>query len=311
MRNITLIHDFVLCKACGFELTKTEINNYSICLSCGSVNYISERSAEEDNIDYFNSVYSNKSIHTIEKRRILFSKFARYHSLFHHKETKKFHLFLQKISEMIINNSSKTIEFGFGHGDELIRYLKAGADIFGLDISNEAVHNFKSKYPEYSMRVLCGTNCDFSADIIYANALFEHLDNPNQFLINAFSMLNSGGHLIMRLPLLNLKNVSNQDTYLDISFWKPCHRVIYSLQGLTVLLKKFGFEIIESAALRYYGYIVMNYMLQRGYKDIEYIRNPYYKIRDLNSDWIYRMILLRSLFGRTICSDFAFIAKKI
>jgi len=255
-------------------------------------------------------VYSQKNPEVIEKREKLFSKFERVYSLINYTKIKRFFLFIKKMSEIIIS-AEKAVEIGFGQGNEFINFLKSGANIYGIDLSEEAILNFKRKYPEYSMRVICDTSINFPVNVIYSNALFEHLDNPGGFLNNAFSTLNSGGFLIMQLPLIAFENAINGKLYSDINFWKPCHRVLYSTKGLNLLFNRHGFRIIEMASLDYYGYKVMNRMLELGYKDIEHVRNPFFKIKGLDSNSVYKKILLQSFFKKSTCLDFALIAKKI
>lgn len=290
-------------------LNKVEINKYSSCSFCGSINYISDRSAEDDNKDYFNSVYS-KGSHCVDKKLALFSGFERFYTYFCHlRPTLRFCELTKKISETI-SNAEKVVEIGFGNGAELLKNLKRGVNIYGLDISHEAVKNFIVNNPEYRDKVFCDTSFKFPVDIVYSNALFEHLDDPGEFLTNANSMLNKNGKLIMRLPVVTFISDEINDVP-DINLWKPCHRVLYSYEGLSMLFEKYGFKIVESAALAYYGYRVMNCMLRFGYRDIEHVRCPYYHIEGLNSDIIYLQILVKALFEKNRCSDFGLIAVKV
>lgn len=297
------------CKACKSKVDIFKEDHYSFCLVCGTATYITTRSASDDNKEYFNSIYANKNLQIIEGREKLFEIYNRFAAILNFKETECFKKLLGNISKIIIA-AEKSVEIGFGRGDELINYLHAGANIYGLDISQEAVGNFKSTYTDYSSRVICSMSYDYPVDVVYSNALFEHLDNPDKFLDNAYNMLNSGGRLIIRLPVIARAFQDKHEKNSDINFWKPCHRVLYTLKGLTILLGKHGFIMKDYASLAYYGYKVMSRMLRLGYEDIVYARNPYYKINGLDSDYVYIKILSQSLFDKIICSDFAFIAEK-
>jgi SAM-dependent methyltransferase len=235
-----------------------------------------------------------------------FNKFSHYDTLLHSKSITCFSELLKEI-DSIIFNSEDVVEVGFGRGDQLVRFLRGGANIFGIDLSAEAVNNFKATYPEYSSRVSCSTRFDFDVHTVYANALFEHLDNPDDFLSDISTMLQPGGQLILRLPVIT---AFSEQSVTDINFWKPCHRVLYTIRGLTTLLERNGFALGVTAALDYYGYRVMNCMLRNGFSDIGYLRNPFYAIKGLESDLRYKIILLKALWTGSICSDFALIAKK-
>lgn len=150
---------------------------------------------------------------------------------------------------------------------------------------------------------LIGTN------LIYSNALFEHLDNPNFFLKAAYDQLETGGHLILRLPLLKNPKLYEQEP-IDINFWEPCHRVLYTVNGLDTILKVNGFKIIEQASLPYYGYKVMNRLLAYGFESMQDIRCPYYETPGLSLS-IYIRALFSALFSKLSCEDFGLIARKI
>jgi len=216
---------------------------------------------------------------------------------------------LDEVSERIVR-ASKTIEIGFGRGYELKRFLDLGADIHGIDLAEEAVESFRGRFPESAWRVSCGSSINFEVEAVYANALFEHLDAPEKFLASASGMLKSGRMLALRLPLMTgrQKQVAGYDH--DINFWAPCHRIIYTARGLETRLMNSGFTVVASAPLHYYGYKVMNCMLASGYHNICEVRNPTYPICGLDSDREFHWLLMRALFRKTLCADFALLARK-
>jgi SAM-dependent methyltransferase len=208
-----------------------------------------------------------------------------------------------------IRGSEKCVEIGFGRGDEMIKHLRDGIDMYGLDLSPEAVKDFSSRHAEYAERVTCAAKLDFAVDVVYSNALFEHLDNAGDFLANISAMLKPRGYLCMRLPVITRKAAIQPCVDTDINFWKPCHRVLYTLDGLKTLFIRHGFTIQESASLQYYGYKVMSLMLRLGYSDIMYVRNPYMYLEGMSS-LTFKRILLQSFMERITCSDFGLIAIK-
>jgi SAM-dependent methyltransferase len=259
---------------------------------------------------YFNSVYSAGNRQSIGGRREKFVEFERIYSRFRRKEDRHFQFVLDRISGMICS-AGTSVEIGFGYGHELIQFLKRGANIYGIDLSEEAVSRFKAQYPEYSEKVSCAASWDSMVDALYSNALFEHLDHPSDFLRRVSTMLKPGGTLMMRLPLITLDQYTRRDISFDINFWKPCHRMLYTLKGLQIILEAHGFKIVESAAYAYYGYKVMSSMLKHGYEDVTYVRDPCLPITNLDSEWAYTKLLVKGLVTKTICSDFAIIAAKV
>ncbi|HLZ33372.1 MAG TPA: class I SAM-dependent methyltransferase [Nitrospira sp.] len=245
----------------------------------------------------------------IERRREDFIKYEQIHSRFHREDAKRYQDILHRFSQSICA-AGQSVEVGFGYGHELIQFLKKGANIFGVDLSVEAVSQFRSLHPEYAKRVSGVSDWNSEADVLYSNAVFEHLDEPGEFLRKAFITLKPDGKLLMRLPLIACENYATSQIRFDINFWKPCHRVLYTLKGLKTLFESHGFRIVDSAGYAYYGYKVMSAMLRHGYRDIEIVRDPWKPIKHLESEWMYTMILLHGLVKRTICAEFALIATK-
>ena len=298
------------CRACGHDMRGAEMDAYSICGACGSANYVSALPAEDDNATYFDEVYSDATRHAIEKRCRQFHWWEKIYSAVHAKEREAFHVVLDHMSKSIIA-ARKSVEVGFGEGHELANYLKAGANIYGVDVSCEAVSRFQALNPRFSDRVTLGNSVPSGIDVLYCNALFEHLDDPAAFLDDGAACLTQGGLLLLRLPIITARVHSPEELRWDINCWKPCHRGLYTYRGLETLLKTHGFSIVESASLAYYGYKVMSTMLRRGFADVARVRNPYFAITGLESDRRYLMILIESVFRKLICSDCAVVAKRM
>ena len=298
------------CRACGHELPGVALDAYAVCGTCGSANYVSRLSAEEDNARYFDEVYSDDTRRPVDTRFLQFARFEKFHSALHANEWRVFHLLLDQMSKRIIA-AGKCVEVGFGSGDELARYLTAGANLYGVDASHEAVSKFRMTYPQFSDRVAVGTTVTSAVDVVYCNALFEHLDDPAAFLDATGDCLSPDGHLLLRLPVITREVDTGDELCWDINVWKPCHRVLYTYRGLQTLLAAHGFSIVQSKSLAYYGFKVMSTMLRRGFTDVARVRNPYFAIRGLESDSRYLMILVESLFRTLTCSDTAVVARKI
>ncbi len=298
------------CKACWKEM-RGRIGHFQICTLCGSASYFSNRRGEEENEDYFKKVFGG-DYSAFRERQRWFHWFEFLDCLVHRKNKKAFQKMIEKGS-VIIRNGKRSIEVGFGGGSELLSFLNAGVDICGTDQCVVAVDKFKERHPQYYNRVSCceASNIDGPVQVVYSSAVFEHLDYPRRFLQSVFSALSGQGHLILRLPVLRApEETASLAPQKDINFWKPCHRMLYSLQGLKWILASTGFEMVETATLDYYGFKVMSCMLEMGVEDIGYVRNPYFRLKGLESETLYKKILLRSLFWRSLCLDCIVIAQK-
>jgi SAM-dependent methyltransferase len=261
------------CAACKYELQYVRLYDYVQCNNCGSINYVSDRSADEDNKEYFDNMFK-----TLEERKNnqwkwkIFKKFIRKDQRQRKKQYSDFHVKREQILKKM-SNPAKVLEIGFGSGEHLYSLLKRGVDAYGLDLSITAVRNFQEKYPEFANRIRCGARFDEQVDVIYCCALFEHLDKPDQFLQDATNCLNKNGFMIIDgLPILSDAK-SDLTVEEDINFWKPCHRIIYSADGLKTLLKRFGFVEELSASYDDYYYRILSLHIKYGYRSIINLRN--------------------------------------
>ena len=292
-------HEFS-CRSCGVIMSCDQRFEYVRCGRCGSYNYISENPADVDNENYFDSFYSSYYLRPLFLRSLLYNFFLRVYNFFHLRQVMVFERGMRKVKNLIVE-SKATLEVGFGSGSEMVKFLSLGANMFGRETSKEAVNNFILRYPKYADRVSMGKDDDNIYDVVYSNALFEHLDAPYEFLEKIDVRLSKGGLLITKLPLVSAGSFLGRERY-DINFWKPCHRALYTEKGLRLLFKKHGFTIRQVIRLKYYGYRVMSAMMKQGYEDIEKVRNPVFPIRGL-SFCSYLMCLFKGFFYPISCED--------
>lgn len=103
-------------------------------------------------------------------------------------------------------------------------------------------------------------------DIIYSNAVLEHVSDPESFINKSYEVMNNNGYAYHNIDLrehhTNLKTVENKDTSIDYykytsDEWNQMYppgtpyyinRCIYS--ELLELFKKAGFEIIKATGKR-------------------------------------------------------------
>jgi SAM-dependent methyltransferase len=240
-------------------------------------------------------------------RKCSFVAVELWHDLLRRGAIRRYRDLLGEIEQRIVG-AGIGAEIGFGTGTELAKFLRNGANLFGLDLSPGMVDNFKARHPEHAHRVRCGTDIDEAVDLVYSNALFEHLDEPTPFLDNIRRMLRPGGTLILRLPMI-ANELTPARLANDINLWIPCHRALYTIAGLRQLLGREGFRVIRYAGNDYLGYRVMSRLKAHGYVQIEAIRDPFVDLPGLD-DLRFAAILIESLFVPTACLDFAVLAER-
>ncbi len=171
----------------------------------------------------------------------------------------------------ILRKSASCVEIGFGEGRMLESLLKEGVNVYGVDISEKVVDQFRSRHPQYRERVRVATGHDQPVDAVYGSALLEHLDHPQQWIRELSKTLNPGGSMIIdNLPVLNPRP-SNLQMEHDICFWKPCHRIIFSLRGLKDLFGRTGYSMERFLLTDPFLYRVLSLHLRKNvYEKFDY-----------------------------------------
>lgn len=263
-----------LCIACQEPLNTQKLYEYQKCPRCNSYVYVSDQSAAEENRRYFNDHFEIlKHAQVMKAKRKTFVKFAKRDRALHKNGYQQFSR-SRKALDNALNQGNRVLEVGFGEGHRLANLLKKGVDAYGIDISEVAVAHFVRKYPQYRHRVFCTDRFEKTVDTVYCCALFEHLDAPREFLENSFQWLNPGGKLILDgVPVLNRRK-SELGTHEDINFWKPCHRIVYSLEAMLASVQESGFTCVGSGVIDDFNYRVLSLHLKLGYAQVVQLRNP-------------------------------------
>lgn len=96
-----------------------------------------------------------------------------------------------------IKDGIKVLDVACGTGVLFPDYLKAGAEITGIDISENMVKTAREKFP--GTRIFCGDATDFSFeekfDVIMIYNAFPHFDEPEKLIRNLAKALNPSGRL--------------------------------------------------------------------------------------------------------------------
>ena len=98
--------------------------------------------------------------------------------------------------------STKILEIGSGLGYLTYALRKAGYNITGLDISQEAVNKANEKYGDY---YICADVIEYKRnpekyDLLILTEVIEHLNEPMIFMQCLLSLLKEDGHIILTTP---------------------------------------------------------------------------------------------------------------
>lgn len=96
-----------------------------------------------------------------------------------------------------IRKGIKVLDVACGTGVLFPDYLKTGADITGIDISENMVKTAREKFPD--VKIICGDATDFPLeekfDAIMIYNAFPHFDEPEKLINNLAEALDSNGRL--------------------------------------------------------------------------------------------------------------------
>jgi SAM-dependent methyltransferase len=294
--------DNYLCPSCGTILTDGFSGSYSSCSSCGSYAYCSSQSAEEDNCTYFDAVYHEVSNYGVDvcKQRI-FEAWRRRDQETNSGPYDAFEGLRAEINRLIACAGVRVLEIGFGEGNLLAALLTARAEAWGEELSATALENFIASYPAWAPRVGRPGLVPGDFDVIYCSALFEHVDDPVSFLTAASTRLTGKGRIVLDNFPLVVKGPADTTPANDICFWKPCHRLLCTVEGLQRIVAASGLRVESLAMHDSYLYRVLSLHRRHGYSVIERMRNPCLRHADFPGRVRFWMICRQALRIRSLC----------
>lgn len=300
-----------VCPVCESAHVGGAEGDYGPCASCGSYIYISSRSAEDDNRSFFNDMYGGAP--DPRRSRIkskIFRAFQKKDRLRNAGEYGEYRG-LRTAIDATLRQAGRLVEIGFGEGRMLASLLKEGVDAYGVDISESIVHRFQKRHPEFRDRVRVGSRLDEQVSVVYCSALLEHLDNPTLLIQDASSSLKKTGLMIVdNVPVLSAKTPSIT-TEEDSCFWKPCHRIVFSLRGLKGLFERHGFQLERHAMIDSYNYRVLSVHIREGFSEIIRLRSSCLSHRGLPGILRYYSLCRQAVDVNSVALAGSFIFRRL
>ena len=137
------------------------------------------------------------------------------------------------------NGPLTVLDYGFGHGSLLLKY-KNNHQIYGCDISEEAVINFPAVANVTGKKVLTGTVEEFLSkyrdekfDVITLSHIIEHVDDDVALVESLVEKLAEKGIILINIPI--------NEVWID-----PKHVRKYDMPYMLQVLEKCNLELIES-----------------------------------------------------------------
>lgn len=152
------------------EQLKESVKNYWNQASCGT-EFIREQKYSKE---YFEAIESFR--YTIEPEIFSFAQFTRYHN-------------------------KKVLEIGIGAGTDFLQWIRAGAQAYGIDITQEAVDNVNHRLRLYNLdaqdvHVEDAENLNYPDnffDLVYSWGVIHHSPDTNKCLAHLIRVTKPGG----------------------------------------------------------------------------------------------------------------------
>src|SRR5688572_15345551 len=178
------------------DIVISEIDRYGLplqtvlCVKCGTLRidpYLDDKSLSNFYTDYYQQMYGRSA-----KVDEYFAKQSNY--------GKKFY----DLAKQSLRPGSNILEFGCGAGGALATFKANGHNVYGIEYSQELISYGKSMGLS---NLYYGSLVDFrnahngvKFDLIYSNHVFEHVNNPHEYLSNCREMLGENGSIICAIP---------------------------------------------------------------------------------------------------------------
>lgn len=255
--------NFESCKLCGQKsnfLTHTaremmfgtkEEFKYKSCPSCKSV-FIAE--VPTNLLDYYPDNYYSFVPLVISSKSRNRLKALRY-AIYRITGIKKFQPFFSEWFDVIEPPLNATIaDVGCGNGQLLYELYAAGYKyLSGYDPYVEQTKEIAKGVKVYKKEL---SEASAKFDLIMMHHALEHLADPAEAFKDAFEHLNTGGCFLVRVPVTDSK-VWEESGVDWVQLDAPRHLFVPSVQGLTTLAAKFGFEtkkvIFDSKGFQFWG----------------------------------------------------------
>lgn len=222
------------CIVCGNACTKEIYPDFALCDKC-NVAMRTKYSIKQDKKEIYRGKWVNKHNESV----IANGKADYIVNYIKHMLNPKY---IEDIKHYI-----KILDVGCGSGLLVDKLNKFGFNADGIDFMEEAISFCKeNRQGNFILgdADLSAINGEQIYDVIIAAHLIEHLENPNLFLSGVNRLLKSDGYLYISCP--NLLWYNNESRFRNgLLQFDPDHVVSYSKEGLSKLLDKDGFTLLD------------------------------------------------------------------
>ena len=190
------------------------------------------------------------------------------------------------------NLQGKIIDIGCGDGTFLsLLPQNRGTQLYGLDISNEAITQAKKK--SYISQLFLGdltkkeTLPQEKFDVVICSEVLEHIQDCSRAIRNISQLIKKGGKLLLSVPHCR-KYWTIHDTFSG-------HYKRFEKSEIERELKKNGFEIIEGLPWGFPIYAIYYFFLKRIHPS-KMVSEGYTTLKKIGSIILYLLFRIDDLF---------------
>lgn len=156
----------------------------------------------------------------------------------------------QELKTRIPLQHTRVLEVGAGTGRDSITISTFGADVTILDYSKESLRLAQASINYHAVTLLLADalHCPIksnSYDIVFHQGLLEHFKSPYALLKENYRVLKAGGFLVVDVPQTYHMYTVIKHILMFMNMWFAGWERQFTIQSLSRLLKKCGFEPIH------------------------------------------------------------------
>jgi 2-polyprenyl-3-methyl-5-hydroxy-6-metoxy-1,4-benzoquinol methylase len=216
------------CEACGYPMSNWDISKNCTLSKCPKCNHI-KRDLNLCNAGAREHAWGGSKLYDKIRGNFTFRRLSRF------------------LGPVPNNKQISVLEIGFGSGNLLLKFLKKGYKIHGIEAEYLQIDIREPVKKHGTLHFGKAEDIKLAKekfDLIYGIHVIEHLDNPAAVFQKCYSALKKGGALYFISP----NSISRGLTLFRDKWWNledPTHIRFFSPKSLNIMLENAGFEKIK------------------------------------------------------------------
>lgn len=149
--------------------------------------------------------------------------------------------FIHSFAQFTRYHGKRVLEVGFGAGTDFIQWLRAGARVSGIDLTNEAIENVRHRIQAYglpspeNLQVSDAENLPFESDMFdlgYSFGVLHHTPNTEKAVRELVRVIRPGGEL--KIMLYNRRSIAMINRWVRFGLlkgrpWRSLRWIVWNM----------------------------------------------------------------------------------